>query len=345
MNAKKNRKLYLILIALIFLITLYFIYLIRSAILPFVFAAVLVYLIEPLVNRLENKGFSRQQSLLFILGIVFILITALLLYLLPRVIDQLHRFAIQLPVYLESLQNLDGFLTRRLDRIGLPDFLDNLLVDFNENLEQMFLEFVNNLTGSILNSVSLVVAIVLSPFISYYLLRDLEEIKLLAFNMIPEEKRSFVLMIAEKLNEILSGFLRGQFLVATSVAILSIISLTIIKLKFALLIGLLAGFLNIIPFFGPIISSIPAIAIGLTESFSKALLTAGVFIIIQQLESTLISPLIMSDKVGLHPLTIIFALLAGSELAGITGLILAIPVVGILKFVFQLSLVAFTDST
>jgi predicted PurR-regulated permease PerM len=129
-----------------------------------------------------------------------------------------------------------------------------------------------------------------------------------------------------QINAVLSGFIRGHLLVALIVALISFLGLSILQVDFALLIGFTAGILDIVPYFGPIIGALPAVVIALLESPLKALYVIVLFFIIHQLESTIVSPKILGDRVGLHPLAVVFVLLAGGQLAGIVGVLLAVPV-------------------
>jgi predicted PurR-regulated permease PerM len=155
---------------------------------------------------------------------------------------------------------------------------------------------------------------------------------------VPKEKVKICFKITKEINDIFVGYLRGQIWISIIVAIMSGIGLYFLRIKFYIILALLSGITNMIPYIGPIIGAIPAVSISFFSSPLQALGVILLYVFIQQVESGLIAPKIMSEKVGLHPLTIIFALLAGAELLGVWGLIFAVPVSGIIKVFIKLFL-------
>jgi len=145
--------------------------------------------------------------------------------------------------------------------------------------------------------------------------------------------RKDVLDLGRKVNHVVSGFLRGQLIVSCIVGILVASCLSLLGVKYAIIVGIFAGLADIIPYFGPLISAVPAVALALTVSPWTALWVVILLIAIQQFEGSVLSPKIVGDRVGLHPLTVIFAVLAGGELMGILGMLMAVPVAATVKVV------------
>ncbi|HEX3032252.1 MAG TPA: AI-2E family transporter, partial [Bacillota bacterium] len=133
------------------------------------------------------------------------------------------------------------------------------------------------------------------------------------------------------MDQVLRGFIRGHLLVCGLVGGLSALGLYLIGVPFALLLGIIAGILDIIPFFGPILGAVPALALALLQSWQATIYTLLLFVIIQQVEGNIITPKILGEAVGLHPLIIIFALLAGGHLWGVTGMIIALPLAAVIR--------------
>jgi predicted PurR-regulated permease PerM len=175
----------------------------------------------------------------------------------------------------------------------------------------------------------------MAPILAFYMLKDIERIKKSFWSLIPKSNRKEVKNLFKKIDEVLMGYLKGQLLVSFVVGVLSILGLYILKVRFFLIIGLFAGVMNLIPYLGAIFGAIPAIFIVSFKSLKAILAVLILFTIIQQLEGSLISPRIVGDKVGLHPIVIIFSLLAGGELLGIIGMILAVPIAGIIKVIIE----------
>jgi predicted PurR-regulated permease PerM len=152
---------------------------------------------------------------------------------------------------------------------------------------------------------------------------------------IPKGIRDQVINISRDIDNLLSRFIRGQLIIAMIVGVLSIIALVVLKVQFAFLIGTIAGVTNIIPYFGPIIGAIPAIIVALLDEPMKAIWVIIAFFIIQQTESAILSPKIVGESVGLHPVFVILVLLIGGELFGVIGLIFAIPIAASIKIILN----------
>ena len=173
--------------------------------------------------------------------------------------------------------------------------------------------------------------IILAPIIAFYVLKDLPDIKQNTFAMIPERFRSSVEKVLTEIDFAVGGYLRGQVLISIIVGTAVSIYLLIIGVKFAILLGVLAGVLNIIPYFGPVFGGGIAAIVALFQSPKLALLVIIGMIAIQQLDSAIISPTIMRHTVHLHPAIVIFSLLVGASLFGFLGLLFAIPAAAVAK--------------
>ncbi|HNR04443.1 MAG TPA: AI-2E family transporter, partial [Bacillota bacterium] len=181
-----------------------------------------------------------------------------------------------------------------------------------------------------------IVNIVLGLILAFYILKDIEYFRELygkaAKALIKEQKNEKLNNLFEDINSILSHFIRGQLLAALIVGILSSIGLSIIRLDFAILIGMTAGIANIIPYFGPILGSVPAVIVGLLSGNPvKALLAIIVLVAVQQIDGTLISPRIVGSSVGLHPVFVMLAMIIGGSYLGLLGMLIAVPIAAIIK--------------
>ena len=175
----------------------------------------------------------------------------------------------------------------------------------------------------------------LTPILAYYLLRDKAIICEKINGIFPCAYKQRIAYLCREIDRVLTKFIRGHLLLALIVGILMAIGLSIINVKFAILLGIFAGVLDLVPYFGPILGAIPAVAIALLDSKSKAIYVIIITVLIQQLESNYLSPKILGESVGLHPLAIIFVVLAGGHLFGFLGLVLAVPAAAIGKIIIN----------
>lgn len=174
--------------------------------------------------------------------------------------------------------------------------------------------------------------LIMAPIIAFYLLVDLPHIRRVTESLIPPDRRAEALLLGRRLNKTIGGYFRGQLLIALIVGVLSGLGMSAIGLPFWMVVGVIAGVTNMIPMIGPWIGAVPAVLIALTmEDFTTAIWAVVVLFVVQQVESSWISPIVMQRAVKLHPAVVMLALLAGGSLLGFIGLLLAVPIVAVLK--------------
>jgi predicted PurR-regulated permease PerM len=171
----------------------------------------------------------------------------------------------------------------------------------------------------------------LAPILAFYMLRDIDHVKERFVRSLPARYRQDILALLRALDRVLAGFVRGQMLLALLVGSLAATATALLGFRYPILLGIWAGLTEFIPYVGPVLGAIPAVLAGLSVSPLLALETVLAFAIIQQLENAVLSPRIMGHSVGLHPLVVLFAVLASGYLVGGWGLILALPVTGLLR--------------
>jgi len=339
-----NRKYYSIfflifLLILIFLIIYYFRSIIFMNLKPIIWAIVFSYLLNPIVNKLMNYRFSRVLSVTMIYLLILIFIILITFTVTPRVSKEIRELVDIMPTYTNIIFN---FIDRIYDKIismdNLPPEFIGVEVALREylNRTQIFIiDFFRKITEKGLGFFSNIVSIVLIPIYTFYFLKDSNFFKRKIILTIPTKIRNDVISMARDIDYLISNFIRGQLIVAGIVGILSIAALMILDINFAFLIGTIAGLMNIIPYFGPIIGAIPAVVVALLDEPIKSLWVILAFFIIQQIESAILSPKIVGDSVGLHPVFVILALLVGGQLFGLAGLLFAIPVSGSIKIIIK----------
>lgn len=313
---------------------LFFLYLIRMVLIPFFLGLLLTYLLHPLVKRLTKKGLTVTLSILIIYGWLLLIVGAILLYVSPLLVEELEDLAFYLPHYFQDVQEFISFIDGEYRRIHLPSPLQQMLDEGLVRMEALSIQLVERLTRSIFSFLTRLPFLLLSPVISFYLLRDLTGLKRWAVSLIPLHWQVRLLPFFQELDALILAFFRGQLLLTLIIAFLSTIAYLFLQVKFALVFGLFTGFMNLIPYLGPILGVLPPFFYLLFQDSSRVLWLLGIIIVMQQVETAYIAPRIMSQELGLHPLTILFSLLVGGELFGIVGMVLSIPGAFFIKTAF-----------
>lgn len=320
-----------VLILILAMMVLYFIYLIRGIFLSFLLAVVLAYLLHPLVRALEKRGSSRTTSILIVYALTFILVAGLLLYGMPYIIAQLNTISDVVPQYAVQVQEFTSSLQLEYARAGIPGTLRQIIDERINWLEEMLVQMAERLAEGILSLAGYIFNIILAPIFAYYMLKDIEIFTGRAVLFIPARWRDDVLALGREISRVIDSFVRGYLLVSVITGFLTGLVLAFLKVEFALMLGIFAGLTNLIPYFGPFIGAIPAVALAMLVSKWLVVKVIITFIVIQQVEASIISPKILGDRVGLHPLFVILVVLAGGQLFGLTGLILSVPIAAILR--------------
>jgi predicted PurR-regulated permease PerM len=303
---------------------------------PIALALVVVYLLNPLVSMLERRGMRRGFAVAIIfLGFVGIVSGAMAL-LIPVITRQIGAFIDHLPGYVEDATSaINRFAARRhLNfRIHLTTEQIQSYVFKNKETIVGVLGGVRSFAASLIH---VLITLVIGVILSVYILLDLPKIQKGIREMLPPGRRDEITGLAEKIGGALGGFFRGQLLVALFVGLASALGLTLVKVPFAAVVGLIAGVFNLVPLIGPFIGAIPAVILGLLSGHAiRALWGALVLLLVQQIDNHIISPNVMGRTVKLHPITVMLALLAAGSMFGIFGMLLVIPAIAAIKAVAQ----------
>lgn len=322
-----------LLLVILFLLIVYFLYSVRKIFPPFILAIIIAYVLNSPVEQLERLKVKRLYGILVVYLSVSLLLFILGFYGMPVVIKQLTAFGEKIPFYTSEVQGILRDFYNDYKRFNIPaslrESIDSNIVHFEKTITQ----FLSKLISGLFSLFSQLLNFIIAPILAFYLLKDKEEICKALVQLIPVTKRSEILGLWQEINSVLLKFIRGHFLVAVLVAFATALGLSLIGMDFPLLFGIIAGLTNIIPYFGPVIGAIPALALALLTSPKLALYVILVVAIVQQLESNLLSPRILGKSVGLNPVLVIFVLLAGGELWGFVGLLVAVPLAAVLKII------------
>ena len=319
---------------------------------PLVVALLMIYLLNPLVTRLEERRVSRTLGTLLAYVVVGATLALLVIAVTPFVTNQVDEFSDDWPRFkLELADSAVNFGENINDRFGVD--LDTsrvtCLLDADDTQDadapshercdavtQRFRESIASSADRITELGSSVLEVlfifILGPLLALYLLIDLPQLQRDVLNLVPKDHQKEVADLGSKIGRTVGGFFRGQFLVAVIVGIMASIGFLIIDLPFALVIGAIAGFTNLIPLVGPFIGGGLGLLIGsITGGPALGLKAALVALIVQQIDNHVISPNVMKRTVQLHPVTVMLSILAGGALAGFWGVLLGVPAVAVGK--------------
>ncbi|MGF6593975.1 AI-2E family transporter [Pseudomonas sp. 2835] len=309
---------------------------------PFLVGILLAYLADPLVDRLERAGLSRTWGVVVVFALFTLLLTLLLLVLVPMLAKQLVRLYELAPQMLDWLQH--QALPWVQTRLGLADGFwkfDKIKAAISEHMGQttdIVGVILSQATASGLALIGWLANLVLIPVVSFYLLRDWDLMMAKIRSLLPRQREERVVALAGECHEVLGAFVRGQLLVMLALGIIYASGLMLVGLELGLLIGLLAGLAAIVPYMGFIIGIGAAMIAGLFQFGGDPyplLGIAAVFMIGQALEGMVLTPLLVGDRIGLHPVAVIFAILAGGEMFGFTGVLLALPVAAVIMVLLR----------
>lgn len=302
---------------------------------PLLVTTGIVYLLAPIVRDLEVRGLPRWLGTLVAYIGAGLTLAIVISVLVPMVNEQLSTFAERLP---EFVTKLGDDLNTRLAPLGVHIPVGEA-IDGNAlagNLERAVeggalstaAGVIGGLSGLALGVIQVVVVLLIGPVIAFYALVDLPRLGHLVRHLIPPQHRDEAIEVARKLHIVVGGFIRGQLLVALFVGVATSLGLAIVGLPFWLLVGLTAGLTNLIPLLGPIVAGALGVSIALvSDGIGLALLVLIVMVVVQQVDNHVISPLVMSRNVQVHPLAVLLALLVAGAVYGVLGLLMAVPAV------------------
>ncbi|MCA0973345.1 AI-2E family transporter [Halomonas denitrificans] len=319
---------------------LWFFVSIEPVLAPFFVSMVLAYLGDPIADRLEDRGLSRQWSVAVVFVLLTLLVGLTLLLVLPLLGRQIGQLAEALPAILNWVQST--VLPQLQSWTGL-----DLSTDFDQLRQALLANWkeTGTLAASVLAQVSrsgLVLAgwlanLALIPVVTFYLLLDWDVLVGKVRRLLPRQWEPTAVRLAKECDEVLAAFLRGQLIVMLCLGVIYAVGLTLLGVRFGLLIGLLSGLASIVPYLGVIVGITVAGVVAFFQ-FGDWLILLGVALVFgfgQLVESTLLQPKLLGDKIGLHPVAVIFAVLAGGQLFGFTGVLLALPVAAMVMVVLR----------
>lgn len=298
--------------------------------LPFVFGLAIAYFVDPAADRLEDWGLPRWAAatlltVLFIFGVV-----AFVLLLVPLLQSQVVNLASRLPDYAEALRrHADQLLALAEAKLSAEDYekIRGAVGGFAGDTVAWLGKLLGRLWSGGLALVNLLSLALITPIVTFYLLRDWDLIVARVDKLLPRHQASTLRELAREIDETLAGFARGQAMVCFLLGIFYAIALSFAGLEFGLVVGLATGLISFIPYFGAIFGGLISIGLAFAQfdDWTRIAIVAAIFAVGQVMEGNFITPKLVGDRVGLHPVWMIFALLAGGALFGFLGVLLAVP--------------------
>ncbi len=302
---------------------------------PLILSILLSILLNPLVVLLERRGLGRTAASVLVLALLLLLLAAALLLLAPVIAREFRSLAglLQNETPATLVEKLRALLQQYLPWLKNPSITSQIL----GRAEKFIYSLINQSVQLLPSVIPVVIGMVLIPFMTIFLLKDGRRLKQSFVRLLPNRYFEMTARLVHKIDCQLGSYIRGQVLVSLCIGTLAVIALALLQVPYFLLIGAVAGLANMIPYFGPIVGAIPAVVLSVITkgSLNAALPVIAAFLLIRLIDDTLVSPNILGRSLHIHPLLVIIAIFTGGEMFGIMGLLLCIPVTGIVKVVIQ----------
>jgi len=312
---------------ILILLGMYFLYLVSSIIAIFFVALIFTAAVRPLVSWLARKRIPRSISVLTIYFILFCIFGSLVAVIIPEISTQFRDFLENTPLYVEKLtktfSGIQSFVDSHGSFLNVNEATRNIIDSIPRSSSQIF-----STTADIFSGFFSVI-VVLS--LTFYLSVKEDGMKTFLELVVPHNHQGYAISLAKRMEEKIGKWMQGQFFLMLIVFVLDFLTLYFLNVPYALVIALIGGVMEIIPYLGPILGGIPAVVMGFLISPTTGLLVLLAYIIIQQIENHIIVPQVMKKAVGLNPIAVILALLVGAKLGGILGAVLSVPVVAALS--------------
>lgn len=307
---------------------------------PFVAAFLLAYVGDPMVDRLQKLRMSRTFAVIVLIVLLGLVMAALVVLIAPLVTAQVQALFERLPGYVQWVENQILPLILEYTGITLEDGklgLGPFLSEYGQSAANWAGEAVNQVTGTGKVLFAVLVNLLLLPVITFYLLRDWDRMVAAIGELLPGSSRGKIIAVATEADRVLGGFLHGQLLVMLVLASIYSIGLWLVGIDFALAIGVVSGLVSFVPYLGLIVGIGLAglAAVAQAQSLAALVGVVVVFVVAQLVEGMVLTPKLVGDRIGLHPVLVIFAVMAGGQLFGFFGVLLALPAAAVVSVIVR----------
>jgi predicted PurR-regulated permease PerM len=322
MNDKKiDISTSIIIKTILIILGLWFLYLVREVIALLLVALIFTAAIDPAVAWLHRKKIPRGVGVLLIYFILFLIVGGMLYFLVPAISQQVGDLSMNFPQYLEKINIwIQGFFSYSSSHnipFNKPEPL-NLTSNLTDITQGIFDTTVGIFTG--------IISLIIILSMTFYLSVKEEGMEKFIISVTPKKYQQYIISMADQMKKKIGKWLQGQALIMLIIFIFDFLAFSLLGIPYALILALIAGFFELVPYIGPILAGIPVVALGLLISPATGLMALAYCVVIQQVEGHIIAPQVMKKTVGLNPIVVILALLIGVKLAGIFGGVIAVPV-------------------
>lgn len=313
------------------------IFTIFSIMVPFFIGFVLAWLLNPAVNKLTEKGMKRTLAVAVVYLLLAILLYLFCLAVIPSLVTQLNEFAKMIPDYILKVENgVSNFFTKISNSTNIN--MDNVKADFIDYLENFGSDLATDLPSKLISVVQDIISgigkFLVGLIIGFYLSLNFHNVNKIIMNIVPKKLKKDAEFLISSISEVLYKFVNGTLLLSLLLFVVSVIGFSIIGLKTPVLFALFCAVTNIIPYVGPYIGAAPAVAVAFTQSPLTGVLVLAFILLTQLIDGNILNPIVIGKQTDLHPITIIISLLIFEHFFGIIGMVIATPVVAILKIIY-----------
>ncbi len=325
------------------------IYVLRDVLLPFVAGISIAYFLDPLTSKLQQKMRSRIAALCIVFAVLILAVLLCVFIVVPIVQKQLSLFLANLPVYAGLLWGKLEPYVAELKKI-FPNQTENLQQTVSEHFSggmKLLLGTVKRVLSGSMAFINLLSLLLITPVVAFYLLRDWNKFCNVIKGLLPREEARTIRKLLSEMNDIVSGFVRGQATVCLCLGIFYAVGLTLSGLDLGLMIGLGIGLLSFIPYVGSTIGFVSSVGLSIVQfnDWKRTAVVVVIFFLGQMLEGNVLTPKLVGEKVGLHPVWVMFALLVGATLFGFLGVLIAVPVAAIIGVLVRFGVQKYKESS
>ncbi|MEK7653293.1 MAG: AI-2E family transporter [Patescibacteria group bacterium] len=313
------------------IMAVFFVFYIRNIVLIIFVSIILASAFDPWVDWLQKNKVPRSLSIFLIYLILILVLGGAVYLIIPPIVTEVNAISQDFPFYWEKIKTGLNWLEAYSDTYNLDASIQNSLGAFEANIGRAAGSVFNTVTSLFGGLISFLIILV----ITFYMTVEEQAMKRTLRSLVPLKYQPYLTHLVNRIQEKIGWWLRGQLLLSFIIFLLSLIGLTLLQVKYVWVLALFAGVTELVPYLGPFLGAIPAVFIAFTQSPVLAFWVIVLYIVIQQLENHLIVPKVMQKAVGLNPIVIIVAILIGARLAGILGVLLAVPVATALSVVFN----------
>ena len=298
---------------------------VRIILLPFVFALALAYLLAPAVRFWERRRVPTWLAILLVYAALALGVAMISWWLVPQLVAEGRQLLAVLPLFEKRLDRLAALFFMHYRRLALPHVLRSQADALIAAVDAFIADLLRRALTGVAGSLPVLASLLMSPFLAYYVLRDRRRFAKEVWRVVPRRGRRRVYLLVHDLDRAVGGFIRGQIVVSLCIGVMALLVSLAFRLPFPLFIAFVAALTDIIPYLGPLLGALPAVTFALLRSPVEAVWVLAIFLAMHEFEGVVLSPWILGNEVGMHPLAVFLAILAGGDLFGFLGMLLAVP--------------------